>query len=67
MTSTRRGGGVQAQVDACGRGEGVQPHVDVHTENSVFFSCKEVGVFFTRISSLDRKEVEIFVRYKLVI
>ena len=33
MTSTRRGGGGQAQVDACGRGEGVQPHVDVHTEN----------------------------------
>ena len=25
--------GGQAQVDACGRGEGVQPHVDVHTEN----------------------------------
>ena len=25
------GGGDQAQVDACGRG--VQPHVDVHTEN----------------------------------
>jgi len=32
MTSTRRGEG-QAQVDACGRGKGVQPHVDVHTEN----------------------------------
>ena len=31
MTSTRRGGG-QAQVDACGWGEGVQPHVDVHTK-----------------------------------
>jgi len=27
------GGGGQAQVDACGRGEGVQLHVDVHTEN----------------------------------
>ena len=26
-------GGGQAQVDACGRGRGVQPHVDVHTEN----------------------------------
>ena len=34
MTSTRRGERGQAQVDACGRGErGVQPHVDVHTEN----------------------------------
>ena len=27
------GEGGQAQVDECGRGEGVQPHVDVHTEN----------------------------------
>src|SRR6218665_2830478 len=25
------GGGGQAQMDACGQGEGVQPHVDVHT------------------------------------
>ena len=25
--------GGQAQVDACGRGEGCQSHVDVHTEN----------------------------------
>src|SRR6218665_1176211 len=33
MTSTRRVGGSQAGVDAWGRGEGVQPHVDVHTEN----------------------------------
>ena len=47
LTSTQRG---QVQVDACGRG---QAYVDVHTENSVFFSCKEVGIFFTRISSLD--------------
>ena len=31
MTSTRRGGGGEAQVDACGRGKGIQPHVDVHT------------------------------------
>jgi len=31
MTSTRRGS--QAQVDACGRGRGVKPRVDVHTEN----------------------------------
>ena len=23
----------QAQVDACGLGEGVKPHVDVNTEN----------------------------------
>src|SRR6218665_663722 len=32
MTSTRRGRGIRLmQVDACGRGEGVKPHVDVHT------------------------------------
>ena len=28
---TEKGG--QAEVDACGRGEGVQTHVDFHTEN----------------------------------
>ena len=36
--------------------EGVKPHVDVHTENKNrvhFFLCKEVGVFFIRISSFD--------------
>ena len=27
------GGRGQAEVDACGQREGVQPHVDVHTEN----------------------------------
>ena len=27
------GEGSQDQVDACGRGRGIQPHVDVHTEN----------------------------------
>ena len=27
------GGGGQAQVDACGRGTGVKPHVGVHTGN----------------------------------
>ena len=27
------GGGGQARMDACGRGRGVKPHVDVHTEN----------------------------------
>jgi len=33
MTSTQRGPEGQAQVDACGRGRGVKPHVGVHTEN----------------------------------
>ena len=31
MTSARMGEGGQAQVDACGRGQGVKPHMDVHT------------------------------------
>jgi len=31
MMSTREEG--QVQVDACGRGRRVKPHVDVHTEN----------------------------------
>jgi len=31
--SPHGGGGGQAQMDACGRGRVVQPHVDVHTEN----------------------------------
>jgi len=62
MTSTRRGEReVKAQVDACGRGRGLSPmwtstqkmKIRVHWRYPVFFSCKEVGVFFTRISSLD--------------
>jgi len=69
MTSTRRGGGGgQAQVDACGRGEGgpapmwtstQKIKIRVHWCHTVFFSCKEVGVVFTRISSLDRKKVDL--------
>ena len=39
----------------------------VHWHHPVFFSCKEVGVFFTIISSLDGIKVDIFWRYKLVI
>src|SRR6218665_582153 len=38
-----------------GRDRG-QVHVDIHTENysplTSFFSCKEVGIFYTRISPL---------------
>src|SRR6218665_1328181 len=75
MTSTRRGGGGRAQVDACGQGKGVQPHVDVHRKlklesTDVILSsshAKKLVSFFTRISSLDRKKVDIFLRYKLVI
>jgi len=74
MTSTRSGMG-QAQVDACGRGEGVCPmwtstqkiNIRVHWRHPLFFSCKEVGVFFTRILSLDGIKVDIFRRYKLII
>src|SRR6218665_1839481 len=58
------GGGGQAQVDACGRGRGSSPmrtstqkiKIRVHRRHTVFFSCKEVGIFFTRISSLDKKK-----------
>src|SRR6218665_3209307 len=56
-------------------GEGSRPmwtstqkiKIRVHGCHTVFFSCKEVGIFFTRISSLDRKKVKICLRYKLVI
>ena len=62
-------------MDACGRGRGVQPHVDVHRKlklgsTDVILSsshAKKLASFFTRISSLDRKKVDIFLRYKLVI
>ena len=40
--------------------------IRVHWRHPVFFSCKEVGVLYTRISSLDGIK-EIFRRYKLVI
>jgi len=58
MTTTQRGGGGQAHVDG---GRGSSPmwtstqkiKIRVHWHHPVFFSCKEVGLFFTRISSLD--------------
>ena len=69
--------GGQTQVDACGRGWGVQPHVDVHTENKLKLESTDVilssshakkwASFFTRISSLDRKKVKIFLRYNFFI
>ena len=47
-------------MDACGRGEGDQAicmstqEIKIEsTDGIVFFSCKEVGVFSTKISSLD--------------
>ena len=51
----------QAQVDACGRGEEGKrqvdilshPHRKLHWRHPIFSSCKEVGVYWTRISSLD--------------
>jgi len=67
MTSTRRGRG----SGPCGRmwtGGGGSPmwtstqkiKIRVHWRHTVFFSWKEVGVFFTRISSLDRKKWKFF-------
>ena len=78
MTSTRRGMGLgtQAQVDACGRGEGGpapcgRPHRKLKLESThvvtVFSSCKEVGIFFYQNFVFGQKKVEIFLRYKLVI
>ena len=66
----------QAQVDACGRGERGpapcgRPHKKFKLESTdVTLSsthAKKLASFFTRISSLDRKKVDIFLRYKLVI
>ena len=63
MTSTRRGEGGQAQVDACGRGKGGpvpcgRPHRKLKLESTdVILSsshAKKLASFFTRISSLDR-------------
>src|SRR6218665_1309601 len=34
--------------------------IRAHRRHTVFFSCQEVGVFFTRISSLDRKKRKFF-------
>ena len=75
MTSTRRGEGVRLRwthVDGeggpapCGR-----PHRKLKLESTdgILSSsrAKKLASFFTRISSLDRKKVEIFLRYKLVI
>jgi len=45
-------GGGQAHVDACGRGSSPmwtstqKIKIRVHWRHTVFFSCKEVGVFF---------------------
>jgi len=58
MTSTRRGGGGSGSG---GRGRGVSPmwtstqkiKIRVHWRHPVFFSCKEVCVFFIRISSFN--------------
>jgi len=57
----REGG--QAQVDADGWGESLLnldiQKIKAHWRPSVFFfSCKEVGVFCTRISSLDGIKIE---------
>ena len=73
MTSTRRGVRLRwAHVDGgrwgpapCGR-----PHRKlklVHWRHTVFFSCKEVGVFFYQNFIFGQKKVDIFLRYKLVI
>ena len=55
MTSTRRGGVRLRLTHADGGGESApcgRPHRK-REPTDVIFSCKEVGVFLTRISSLD--------------
>ena len=53
-------GGGQAHVDG---GRGVQSTQKIKPSSH----AKKLASFLTRISSLDRKKVEIFLRYKLVI
>ena len=60
------GGGGQAQVDACGRGGPApcgRPHRKLKLESTdVILSsshAKKLASFFTRISSWDRKKLEI--------
>jgi len=59
------GGGGQAKVDG-GRGSipmwtsTQKSKIWVHWRHTVFFSCKEVGTFFTRFFSLDRKKWKFF-------
>jgi len=58
----------QVQADTCGWGIGYSPmwvstqkiKIRVHWRHTVLFSCKEVCVFFTRISSLDQKKWKFF-------
>src|SRR6218665_2976268 len=63
------GGGGQAQVDACGRGEGGpapcgRPHrkLKLESTDAILFTShvKKLASFFTRISSLDRKKWKFF-------
>src|SRR6218665_574805 len=68
MTSTRRGEGVRLRWTHVDGGRGSSPmwtstqkiKIRVHLRHTVFLSCKEVGVFFNRISSLDRKKWKFF-------
>src|SRR6218665_4160396 len=61
MTSTRRGetgsgSGERMWTGGGGPAPCGRPHRKLKLESTVFFSCKEVGVFFTRILSLGRKK-----------
>ena len=68
MTSTRRGRGLGSGGRMWTGGGGPAPCCGcphrklkwVHWRHTVYFSCKEFGVFFTRISSLDRKKWKFF-------
>jgi len=61
MTSTRRVSGSGGRMWTSTQ----KIKIRVHGHHTVFSSCKEFGIIFTRISSLDRKKVEIFLQYNL--
>ena len=66
MTSTRRESGVGLRWMHVDRGRGVQPHVDVHTENYCVLMQRSWRLFYQNFI-FGQKKVEIFLRYKLVI
>src|SRR6218665_1297702 len=75
MTSKRRGEEVRLRWTHVDGGGGPAPCGRLHRKlklesTDVILSsshAKKLAVFFTRISSLDRKKLKIFLRYKLVI
>jgi len=61
------GGRSQAQVDACGRGRGISvmwtstQKFRAHWRHPVFFSCKEVGIFYQNFAFGWNKKWKFFI------